>query len=272
MSIQSAWIHVLLTIFAETVSLLHFCKKKNKLIPAYALNFTNRQLGSLFGLPRVPIWVPISSKCGSLFLCSQVLISFTNSEWGFLCEGLLPGSWCQLRCWGGVTQVKDVRVPENLQRAMAAEAEAARNARAKVVNLMMMMMMMMLMMMTLMTMMLAMMRGRRWSMVNYGRVHWCWFIMMVTKTKLTQRWSQQRGKTNNDNDNCVMIFESKWWWILSPKVIAAEGEHKASRALRQANKKADNMITMIMIMTRQTKKLLHWMMTIIMIITSSTEW
>ena len=29
-------------------------------------------------------------------------------------------------------QVKDVRVPENLQRAMAAEAEAARNARAKV--------------------------------------------------------------------------------------------------------------------------------------------
>ena len=29
-------------------------------------------------------------------------------------------------------QVKDVRVPENLQRAMAAEAEAAREARAKV--------------------------------------------------------------------------------------------------------------------------------------------
>ena len=32
-----------------------------------------------------------------------------------------------------VIQVKDVRVPENLQRAMAAEAEAARNARAKVI-------------------------------------------------------------------------------------------------------------------------------------------
>ncbi len=32
----------------------------------------------------------------------------------------------------GFRQVKDVRVPENLQRAMAAEAEAARNARAKV--------------------------------------------------------------------------------------------------------------------------------------------
>ena len=30
-------------------------------------------------------------------------------------------------------QVKDVRVPEQLQRAMAAEAEAAREARAKVV-------------------------------------------------------------------------------------------------------------------------------------------
>ena len=37
------------------------------------------------------------------------------------------------------TQVKDVRVPENLQRAMAAEAEAARNARAKVIKLMMLM-------------------------------------------------------------------------------------------------------------------------------------
>merc|ERR1719239_1858649 len=30
-------------------------------------------------------------------------------------------------------EVKDVRVPENLMRAMAAEAEAARNARAKVI-------------------------------------------------------------------------------------------------------------------------------------------
>ena len=30
-------------------------------------------------------------------------------------------------------EVKDVRVPENLQRAMAAEAEAAREARAKVI-------------------------------------------------------------------------------------------------------------------------------------------
>ena len=32
-------------------------------------------------------------------------------------------------------EVKDVRVPEQLQRAMAAEAEAAREARAKVSNI-----------------------------------------------------------------------------------------------------------------------------------------
>ena len=37
-----------------------------------------------------------------------------------------------------VTQVKDVRVPEQLMRAMAAEAEAARNARAKVIRIKMM--------------------------------------------------------------------------------------------------------------------------------------
>merc|ERR1740124_900839 len=38
--------------------------------------------------------------------------------------------------WGVLVErveVKDCRVPENLQRAMAAEAEAARNARAKVI-------------------------------------------------------------------------------------------------------------------------------------------
>ena len=37
--------------------------------------------------------------------------------------------------WGVMVErveVKDVRVPEQLQRAMAAEAEAAREARAKV--------------------------------------------------------------------------------------------------------------------------------------------
>ena len=64
-------------------------------------------------------------------------------------------------------EVKDVRVPENLQRAMAAEAEAARNARAKV-------------------------------------------ICAPSLSSIL-----------------VLVFKS-------PKVIAAEGEHKASRALRHA--------------------------------------
>ena len=45
-----------------------------------------------------------------------------------------------------IKQVKDVRVPEQLMRAMAAEAEAARNARAKV-NLLVMLLMMMFIMM-----------------------------------------------------------------------------------------------------------------------------
>ena len=41
--------------------------------------------------------------------------------------------------------MKDVRVPENLQRAMAAEAEAARNARAKVFFMMVMIVMIVMM-------------------------------------------------------------------------------------------------------------------------------
>ena len=40
--------------------------------------------------------------------------------------------WREYQTPSNCSQVKDVRVPENLQRAMAAEAEAARNARAKV--------------------------------------------------------------------------------------------------------------------------------------------
>ena len=36
--------------------------------------------------------------------------------------------------WTLTLKVKDVRVPEQLMRAMAAEAEAARNARAKVIE------------------------------------------------------------------------------------------------------------------------------------------
>ena len=59
--------------------------------------------------------------------------------------------------------MKDVRVPENLQRAMAAEAEAAREARAKVDSIIIIIALMMmmidddwwqLMMMTLMMMMI----------------------------------------------------------------------------------------------------------------------
>ena len=48
-----------------------------------------------------------------------------------------------------LNQVKDVRLPQSLQRAMAAEAEAAREARAKVV--MMLMVMLVVMIMTMMT-------------------------------------------------------------------------------------------------------------------------
>ena len=47
---------------------------------------------------------------------------------------LIP-DWLLLDPWGVTVErveVKDVRVPEQLMRAMAAEAEAARNARAKV--------------------------------------------------------------------------------------------------------------------------------------------
>ena len=48
----------------------------------------------------------------------QVGLDEATDSWGVLVERV---------------EVKDVRVPENLQRAMAAEAEAARNARAKVI-------------------------------------------------------------------------------------------------------------------------------------------
>ena len=52
--------------------------------------------------------------------------------------------------------MKDVRVPENLQRAMAAEAEAARNARAKVFFMIVRMaMIVMMVMMVMMVMIMA---------------------------------------------------------------------------------------------------------------------
>ena len=56
-----------------------------------------------------------------------------------------------------LNQVKDVRLPQSLQRAMAAEAEAAREARAKVVMmLMVMLVVMMVKMMTVMSMIMPM--------------------------------------------------------------------------------------------------------------------
>ena len=78
------------------------------------------------------------------------------------------------------TQVKDVRVPEQLQRAMAAEAEAAREARAKVEMI-----------------------------VIFNTI----IIFFITTTIIL-----------------IIVKLTK----ASCKVIAAEGEHKASRALRHA--------------------------------------
>ena len=72
-----------------------------------------------------------------------------------------------------------MRVPEQLMRAMAAEAEAARNARAKVITFII-----------------------TFFIVNIN--------MMIISTKLMIK---------------VMVYM---------QVIAAEGEHKASRSLRLA--------------------------------------
>ena len=54
--------------------------------------------------------------------------SIANEMQELLLEATEPWGVCVER-----VEVKDVRVPEQLQRAMAAEAEAARNARAKVI-------------------------------------------------------------------------------------------------------------------------------------------
>ena len=55
--------------------MFHFIISPFLLTPAYALNFTNRQFGSLFGLPRVHI----SLKFGFLFLSAQAPNSFAHS-------------------------------------------------------------------------------------------------------------------------------------------------------------------------------------------------
>ena len=55
----------------------------------------------------------------SIFIeLQQVVLDEGTEPWGVMVERV---------------EVKDVRVPEQLQRAMAAEAEAAREARAKVI-------------------------------------------------------------------------------------------------------------------------------------------
>ena len=59
-----------------------------------------------------------------------------SSEWYFLTLCLKSSLEEATGAWGVQierVEVKDVRVPENLQRAMAAEAEAARESRAKVI-------------------------------------------------------------------------------------------------------------------------------------------
>ena len=57
-----------------------------------------------------------------------------TDSWGVLVERVEVGvRSLEVTVTSSCSQVKDVRVPENLQRAMAAEAEAARNARAKVI-------------------------------------------------------------------------------------------------------------------------------------------
>ena len=58
----------------------------------------------------------------SFFLPLQTTLDEGTEPWGVMVERV---------------EVKDVRVPEQLQRAMAAEAEAAREANAKVISIVM---------------------------------------------------------------------------------------------------------------------------------------
>ena len=100
---------------------------------------------------------------------------------------------------------KDVRLPVQLQRAMAAEAEAAREARAKVmmVMLVVMMVMMVVKILVIIVMMLVLM------LVIIGQGH---NVGMRT-------WNLEHG--------------DQWIVVIVVQVIAAEGEQKASQALRE---------------------------------------
>ena len=61
--------------------------------------------------------IGIDKRERKLIICPQSTLDEATDPWGVQVERV---------------EVKDVRVPEQLQRAMAAEAEAAREARAKV--------------------------------------------------------------------------------------------------------------------------------------------
>jgi erythrocyte band 7 integral membrane protein len=54
-----------------------------------------------------------------LYVSLQTVLDEATKPWGVKVERV---------------EVMDVKIPENLQRAMAAEAEAARNARAQVIG------------------------------------------------------------------------------------------------------------------------------------------
>ena len=62
--------------------------------------------------------IGIDKRERKLIICPQSTLDEATDPWGVQVERV---------------EVKDVRVPEQLQRAMAAEAEAAREARAKVI-------------------------------------------------------------------------------------------------------------------------------------------
>ena len=59
----------------------------------------------------------------------------TLNEWRWHWSVTANVKYCNWTGFDFLIQVKDVRLPQNLQRAMAAEAEATREARAKVIIL-----------------------------------------------------------------------------------------------------------------------------------------
>ena len=112
-----------------------------------------------------------------------------------------------------------MRVPEQLMRAMAAEAEAARNARAKVV----------------------LMKIRLVVMVMIIIIVIIMIVRMMVKMEIEILMK-------------LLYAMMKLLWTHS-KVIAAEGEHKASRALRHAaDVISENPAALQVTMSRDFKK------------------